>query len=50
MNDDETTLLKVIGDQVVGPRHRIMLHADRPTVELVGALVEEGLVESTGYT
>ena len=49
MTAEEKALLKDIGRQVAGPRHTLSLPAEPLATELVNSLVEQKLVESTGY-
>ena len=49
MTEAERDLLRAIGTRVAGPRHITILGGDKATLELLEGLVEQGLVESTGY-
>ncbi len=48
LTPDEAAMLHQIGTHVAGPRHTRTLSADDRTVEVVSALAEKGLAESTG--
>ncbi|MDE0239364.1 MAG: hypothetical protein OXQ84_04075 [bacterium] len=47
MTEDKRAMLCEIGKRVAGPRHVLVLLADRRVLELVSSLTEAGLAEST---
>ena len=49
MTHEERELLETIGRQVAGPRHMANVDAVPEVVALVKSLMEQKLVESTGY-
>ncbi len=49
LTEDETALVRCIGQQAAGPRHAVTLPADHETVATVSRLAEKGLAESTGF-
>ncbi len=49
LTEDETALIRCIGQQAAGPRHAVTLPADHETVATVSRLAEKDLAESTGY-
>ena len=49
MTEEEWTLIEAIGSHVTGPRHMTSVDAHPETIRLVESLIEQGLVESTGY-
>ena len=46
---DETALVRYLGQKTAGPRHTLMLPADRETVATLSLLAEKGLAESTEF-
>ncbi len=49
MTEDEWTLIETIGSHVPGPRHMTSVDAHPEIIQLVESLIEQGMVESTGY-
>lgn len=49
MTTDERALLKQIGSQVKGPRHVTVTPSEPGVLELLSNLIEQRLVESTGF-
>ena len=49
MTHKERELLETIGRQVTGPRHMANVDALPEIVALIDSLIEQKLVESTGY-